>query len=83
MDPCSYLKGLYPKFNECVELFLDKLAPHADGRTEVPMKKHICATTLDIISKARRWRMFPWDWGGEHARVILSNRVAGCLCFGL
>eukprot|EP00731_Ephydatia_muelleri_P008733 Em0004g1071a len=25
----SYLKGLCPKFNSCVELFLDKLAPHA------------------------------------------------------
>ncbi|KAL5497025.1 hypothetical protein EMCRGX_G013418 [Ephydatia muelleri] len=31
----SYLKDLCPKFNSCVELFLDKLAPHAHGTTEV------------------------------------------------
>ncbi|KAL5497028.1 hypothetical protein EMCRGX_G013421 [Ephydatia muelleri] len=62
----SYLKALCPKFNSCVELFLDKLAPHA---TEVPMKKQICATTLDIIGKARRWCLVPWDWGGESCLI--------------
>ena len=38
-------------FGECVDKFLDKLKPLADGRTQVPMKKHIHNAALDVISK--------------------------------
>ena len=48
---CSYLKSLTPMFGECVDMFLDKLKPLADGRTQVPMKKHIHNAALDVISK--------------------------------
>ena len=48
---CSYLKSLTPMFGECVDKFLDKLRPLADGRTQVPMKKHIHNAALDVISK--------------------------------
>eukprot|EP00731_Ephydatia_muelleri_P008176 Em0004g514a len=47
----GYLKSLTPMFGECVDKFLDKLKPLADGRTQVPMKKHIHNAALDVISK--------------------------------
>ena len=47
----SYLKSLVPTFGECVDKFLDRLRPLADGKTQVPMMKHIHTTTLDVISK--------------------------------
>eukprot|EP00731_Ephydatia_muelleri_P004561 Em0002g737a len=76
----SYLKALCPKFNSCVELFLDKLAPHSHGTTEVPMKKHICATTLDIIGKARRRCLvaFASDFDSEwnHMPLLLKHSRA-------
>ena len=47
----SYLKGLIPIFNECVDQFLERLRPLADGKTQVPMKEEFAAVTMDIICK--------------------------------
>ena len=47
----SYLRGLVPSFNECVDMFLERLRPLADGKTEVPMKEEFASLTLNIISK--------------------------------
>ena len=47
----SYLKGLIPSFNECVDQFLERLRPLADGKTQVPMKDEFATLTLSIISK--------------------------------
>ena len=47
----SYLKGLIPSFNECVDQFLERLRPLADGKTEVPMMEEFGTLTLDILSK--------------------------------
>ena len=47
----SYLKGLLPIFNECVDQFLERLRPLADGETQVPMKEEFAAVTMDIICK--------------------------------
>lgn len=50
----SYLKDLIPSFNECVDQFLERLRPLADGRTQVPMKEELATLTLSIISKVNR-----------------------------
>ena len=47
----SSLKDLLPMFNECVNIFLEKLRPLADGKTEVSMKEAFHDVTLDAISK--------------------------------
>jgi len=47
----SYLKGLVPSFNECVDRFLERLRPLADGKTEVPMMEEFATLTLDVICK--------------------------------
>ena len=41
-------------FNECVDTFLERLRPHADGKTEVSMKEAFHEATLDAISKVRK-----------------------------
>ncbi|KAL5473734.1 hypothetical protein EMCRGX_G028268 [Ephydatia muelleri] len=46
------LKDLLVKFNECGDTFLERLRPHADGKTEVSMKEAFHEATLDAISKA-------------------------------
>ena len=38
-------------FNECVNTFLERLKPLADGKTEVPMKEAFHNMALDVISK--------------------------------
>ncbi|KAL5473718.1 hypothetical protein EMCRGX_G028252 [Ephydatia muelleri] len=48
----SSLKDLLVKFNECGDTFLERLRPHADGKTEVSMKEAFHEATLDVISKA-------------------------------
>jgi len=40
-----------PSFNECVDRFLARLRPLADGKTQVPMKIEFTDLTLDVISK--------------------------------
>ena len=52
---CSSLKDLIPKFNECVDTFVEKLRPLADGKTEVPMKEAFHEAALDVISKVILW----------------------------
>ena len=47
----SSLKDLLVKFNECGDTFLERLRPHADGKTEVSMKEAFHEATLDAISK--------------------------------
>ena len=47
----SYLKSLVPVFNECVDQFLERLRPLADGKTQVSMKEQFDILTLDVISK--------------------------------
>ena len=47
----SYLKSLVPSFNECVDVFLDKIRPMADGSTPVPIRQHLTECTLYVISK--------------------------------
>eukprot|EP00731_Ephydatia_muelleri_P008149 Em0004g487a len=47
----GYLKTLVPMFEKCVNKLLDQLRPLADGRTEVPMKKHLSDAATDVISK--------------------------------
>ncbi|KAL5473722.1 hypothetical protein EMCRGX_G028256 [Ephydatia muelleri] len=47
----SSLKDLLVKFNECGDAFLERLKPHADGKTEVSMKEAFHETALDVISK--------------------------------
>ncbi len=49
----SYLEGILPAFNGCIDLFLEKLAPFTDGVTPVPMKEHLSEVTLDVISKVQ------------------------------
>ena len=51
----SYLKGLIPSFNECVDQFLERLRPLADGETQVPMKEEFAILTLSIISKVNKY----------------------------
>ena len=50
---CSSLKDHLPLFNECVNTFIEKLRPLADGKTDVPMKEMFHETALDVISKVR------------------------------
>ena len=38
-------------FNECVNTFLERLKPLADGKTEVSMKEAFHDVSLDVISK--------------------------------
>ena len=45
------LNSLVPSFNECVDRFLARLRPLADGKTQVPMKIEFTDLTLDVISK--------------------------------
>ena len=45
----SYLKGLIPAFNECVDTFLEKL--RGDGSACVPLDDHLRAVAQDVISK--------------------------------
>ena len=40
-----------PAFNECVDQFLARLKPLADGETQVQMKLEFTDLTLDVISK--------------------------------
>ena len=47
----SYLQSILPAFNKCVDVFINKLTPLADGKTPVPMKEHLAEVTLDVISK--------------------------------
>ena len=47
----SYLKGLIPSFNECVDQFLENLMMKADGRTEVLVRKEFGKITLKILGK--------------------------------
>ena len=47
----SYLKSLVPTFGGCVDKFLDELGLLADGKTQVPMKKHSYNAATDVISK--------------------------------
>ena len=59
IHPCivlqhSSLKDYLPVFNECVDTFLERLRPHADGKTEVSMKEAFHKATLDAISKVRK-----------------------------
>lgn len=49
--PYSYLEGILPAFNSCIDLYIEKLKPFADGVTPVPMKQHLAEVTLDVISK--------------------------------
>ena len=53
----SSLKERLPIFNKCVNTFLEKLRPLADGKTEVPMKEAFHEVALDVISKVR-WSFF-------------------------
>ena len=50
----SSLKELLPKFNECVNAFLDGLRPLADGKTVVDMMEAFHEVALDVISKVSR-----------------------------
>ena len=47
----SYLKGLIPGFNKCVDKFLQKLDPLADGKTRVPLVARFSEVSLDVLSK--------------------------------
>ena len=47
------MKDLLPVFNECVDAFLERLRPHADGKTEVSMKEAFHEAALDVISKVQ------------------------------
>ena len=47
----SYLRSLVPAFNECVDWFLERLKPLADGKTQVPMGEEFANLTLNIISR--------------------------------
>ena len=38
-------------FNECCNVFLDRLRPLADGKRDVDMKEAFHEVALDIISK--------------------------------
>lgn len=49
--PCSYLKSLVPSFNECVDQFLARLRPLADGKTQVSMSDHFANLALEVIGK--------------------------------
>ena len=49
----SHLKGLIPNFSKSVDLFLSKLAPLADGKTKVPLKRYMRDSAVDVISEVR------------------------------
>ena len=56
MSCISFLKDLIPSFNECVDQFLERLRPLADGKTQVPMKEEFSTLTLNVISKVN-WEL--------------------------
>ena len=37
--------------NKCVDNFLDKLEPFADGRAQIPLRDEFALLTLNVISK--------------------------------
>ena len=47
----SNLKSLIPAFNECADVFVERLRAVADGKTEVLIKDEFGAVTLDVIGK--------------------------------
>ena len=47
----SYLKTLIPTFDEEAKTMIKVLMPLADGKTVLPLKKHISQLASDIISK--------------------------------
>ena len=47
----SYLKGLIPVFNGCVDDFLNNLRPLAENKTPVPMKVEFSTLTLSVVTK--------------------------------
>ena len=47
----SYLKLSMNQFNKSTDLFLQRLAEKADGKTEVRMLDEISRLTMDIIAK--------------------------------
>ncbi|KAL5473738.1 hypothetical protein EMCRGX_G028273 [Ephydatia muelleri] len=59
------LKDYLPVFNECVDTFLERLRPHADGKTEVSMKEAFQEATLDVISKVAFSSDFSKTWDSK------------------
>ncbi|KAL5473710.1 hypothetical protein EMCRGX_G028238 [Ephydatia muelleri] len=59
------LKDYLPIFNECVDTFLERLRPHADGKTEVSMKEAFHKATLDVISKVAFSSDFSKTWDSK------------------
>ncbi|KAL5473747.1 hypothetical protein EMCRGX_G028291 [Ephydatia muelleri] len=59
------LKDYLPVFNECVDTFLERLRPHADGKTEVSMKEAFHEATLDVISKVAFSSDFSKTWDSK------------------
>ena len=50
--PCSCLKNLVTtSFNVCMDDFLKKLAPMANGKTSIPLDDYITDFSVDTISK--------------------------------
>ncbi len=47
----SFLRGLVPAFNDCVDSFLEELKPQANGKTPVAMKLEFKRLTINVISK--------------------------------
>ena len=45
------MKGLFPKLCERADEFIAKLRCLADGKTKVPLKKHIYDASMGVISK--------------------------------
>eukprot|EP00731_Ephydatia_muelleri_P028733 Em0020g377a len=65
------LKDYLPVFNECVDTFLERLRPHVDGKTEVPMKEAFHEATLDAISKL----LHPKETEMYHGAVGAMRRI--------
>eukprot|EP00731_Ephydatia_muelleri_P020161 Em0012g986a len=61
----SSLKELLPKFNECADMFLERLRPYAGGKREVPMKEAFHEVTLDVISKVAFSSEFDKEWNSR------------------
>ncbi|XP_064406602.1 cholesterol 24-hydroxylase-like [Halichondria panicea] len=76
----SYLEGILPAFNSCIDLFLEKLAPFTDGVTPVPMKEHLSEVTLDVISKVAFGTDFTKSWN-THMLGLTPNNQNGKLTF--
>ena len=78
----SFLRSLVPVFNECVDQFLKKLRPLADGQTQVPMKDEFSSLTLHIISKV--WELIkmsvrPCMWGFDLVHDIVIATFPGSI----